>query len=304
MANQQRTAYLCAGLAIAFWATVPTAFKLSLAEMDASTLVFYASATSFLALGSAAAITGEIGKLANWTLRDYARSAVLGFLNPFAYYQVLLRAYELLPAQEAQPLNMIWPLVLVVLSVFMLGQRIRAWTLFAMLVSFSGAMTIATRGNLWDFGVSDPLGVSLAMGSAVIWALYWNAGVDDRREAITRLFVNFAFGCGFSALYLLNTAGMPWPGIQAVGAAMYVGCFEMGFTFVLWLQALRLSRTTAQVSNLVFLTPFLSLFIVHWVLGETILPSTVIGLVLIVGGIVLQQVEGRRLAGRQSRHLR
>ena len=63
----------------------------------------------------------------------------------------------------------------------------------------------------------------------------------------------------------------------------------MGLTFVLWISALRLSRNTAQVSGLIFLAPFLSLVWIHQVLGEAIHPSTLVGLVLIVGGIILVQ---------------
>jgi len=288
--QRQRKAYLCATLAIVFWATVPTAFKLSLAQMNPPLLVFYASLSSLAALLAVLTVRGIVGDLFAWTPRDYLRSALLGFLNPFVYYQVLLQAYDRLPAQEAQPLNMIWPLVLVLFSVFMLGQRIRVLTLVAMLVSFSGALIIATRGELLAFRVSDPLGVSLAMGSAVIWAIYWNMGVNDPRDPIARMCLNFAFGCGYATLWLLCTDGMTWPGGGGLGAAAYVGLFEMGFTFVLWLSALRLSKTTAQVSNLVFLTPFLSLLVVHLVLGETILTSTIVGLVLIVGGILLERL--------------
>jgi drug/metabolite transporter (DMT)-like permease len=63
----------------------------------------------------------------------------------------------------------------------------------------------------------------------------------------------------------------------------------MGITFVLWLNALRFSSTTAKVSNLIYLSPFISLIIIHLTVGETILASTVAGLALIVSGILLQQ---------------
>jgi hypothetical protein len=54
--------------------------------------------------------------------------------------------------------------------------------------------------------------------------------------------------------------------------------FEMEITFVLWLTALRLSKTTTQVSNLIYLTPFLALPFISIFIGESILTSTVIGL--------------------------
>jgi drug/metabolite transporter (DMT)-like permease len=66
----------------------------------------------------------------------------------------------------------------------------------------------------------------------------------------------------------------------------------MGITFVLWSKALKLSKTTAKISNFICLVPFLSLIWVHFFVGEAILPATVIGLIFIVVGIVLQQYRG------------
>jgi drug/metabolite transporter (DMT)-like permease len=55
------------------------------------------------------------------------------------------------------------------------------------------------------------------------------------------------------------------------------------------MSALRLSRTTAQVSNLIYLAPFLSLFIIHFLVGETIYASTLVGLGFILAGTLVQK---------------
>ena len=86
--------------------------------------------------------------------------------------------------------------------------------------------------------------------------------------------------------------------LRGVGVAVWVGLFEMGVTFVLWMRALSLSRTTAQVSNLIYLSPFLSLLFINVVVGDTILLSSVFGLLFIVGGIVFRQFD--RAAPEQS----
>ncbi len=54
--------------------------------------------------------------------------------------------------------------------------------------------------------------------------------------------------------------------------------------------ALKLSKTTANVAGLIYLVPFLSLVVIYFVLGETILPSTIVGAVFIVGGIIFQRL--------------
>ena len=46
-----------------------------------------------------------------------------------------------------------------------------------------------------------------------------------------------------------------------------------------------------QVSNLVYLSSFLSLVLISVIVGETILPSSVVGLAFIVGGIVIRRFD-------------
>lgn len=69
------------------------------------------------------------------------------------------------------------------------------------------------------------------------------------------------------------------------------GLFEMGITFVLWLSALKLTQNTARISNLIFASPFISLILLATVIGESIHPTTLIGLVLIIAGLVIQQLK-------------
>jgi drug/metabolite transporter (DMT)-like permease len=134
----------------------------------------------------------------------------------------------------------------------------------------------------------------LALGSSVIWALFWIYNVKDGRDEVVKLFLNFVFGSLFTFAVVLLFGEWRTPPMEGVLGVMWVGLFEMGITFVTWLKALQLSRTTAQVSNLVYAAPFLSLFFIHFIVGEEILPSTVTGLVLIVTGVIIQQFASRK----------
>ena len=89
---------------------------------------------------------------------------------------------------------------------------------------------------------------------------------------------------------MLLFTGVTIPSLYGLLGAAYVGLFELGITFLLWLKALKLSKTTAHVTSLIYLVPFLSLVLIWAVVGEQILPSSVIGLILIVAGIVLQKL--------------
>ena len=286
--QKQTQAYLYAAVTVLFWSTVATAFKLSLRHVGADVLVFYSSLVSVLVLLCITLATGRIGQLRDWSISDLRTSLCLGFLNPFLYYLVLFRAYDLLPAQEALTLNFTWPMVLALFSILLLRQPISVRAVVAMAVSFSGVTVIATRGDLSGLGLANPLGVALALGSTLIWTLYWIYGVKDTRDPVTRLLVNFLFGCGLSGGYLWLSGGLETPAAPGLAGAAYIGTFEMGIAFVAWLRALKLSRTTAQVGQLIYLTPFLSLLLISLFVGEPIYPSTLAGLALIVGGIALQ----------------
>ena len=288
--RQQKLAYLYAAVAVVFWSTSASAFKLTLRHLGVLSLLFLASVTSTVALFAYLVATRKLKLLRTLTRRDYLFSAGLGFLNPFLYYAVLFQAYSLLPAQEAQPLNFVWPLTLVLLSVPLLGQRIGLRSIVAILISFSGVVVIGTRGDVLGFRFSNPTGTALALSTTIVWSLFWIFNTKDKRDETLRLFVNFVFASAYILLLALCLGKLEMPPLQGLAGAVYVGLFEMGITFLAWLKALKAAKTTAHVVNLIYLVPFLSLVMIALVVGERILPATLIGLVLIVAGIVTQKV--------------
>lgn len=289
----QRKAYLFAAGAVLLWSTVASAFKLALRELRPAQLLLGANVASVIVLAAALALQRRLGELARFTRRDLALRAALGLLNPALYYLVLFRAYDLLPAQEAQPLNYTWAVTLALLSIPLLGQRIRLAEIGAMLVSYAGVVVIATRGDFRALRFESPEGVALALGSTVIWALFWIYDKRCERGATAGLLVSFLFSLPLVLLYNALTGQLLWPSWPGLLGAAYVGTFEMGLTFVLWSNALKLSVTTARVGNLIFFSPFLSLVLIHFVVREPVRLASVLGLALIVAGNVLQQLVRR-----------
>jgi drug/metabolite transporter (DMT)-like permease len=289
MKNKNQQSYIYAGLAIIFWSTVPTAFKICLGELDILTMLTIASFTSALILFIVVAAGKKTHLIRFTTTRELVNSAILGFINPFLYYLILLKAYQLLPAQVAQPLNMIWPIILVFLSVPVLKQKIETKSFIALLISFTGVYIISSQGRLFKPGHSDLTGVLLATGSSIFWAVYFILNVKDKRDEGIKLLLNFAFGSIYLIAIMIITG--KWHtivGLKGAAAAVYIGLFEMGITFLFWLKALRMASTTAKVSNLVYIAPFLSLVFIHFILHEPVYYTTPVGLILIISGIFIQ----------------
>lgn len=287
--NNQKKAYFYSIAAILLWSTIASAFKLTLRYLDFLQLILYATAVAIVILFSILLLQNKVTQIKQLSLKDYINSAFLGFLNPFLYYAVLLKAYTLLPAQEAGALNYTWPVMLVLLSIPLLKQKIGFTSIFAIMVSFFGVVIVGTRGDLTSLTFNNPFGVSLAVSSSVAWALFWIFNMKDKRDDVVKLFINFVFGFFYLLIANVLFNKLVLPEIKGIIGIMYIGLFELGITYVLWLKALKYSETTAKVGNLIFLSPFLSLFFINIFVGEKILFSTVTGLVFIVGGILLQQ---------------
>ena len=291
-----RKSYIYAGLAILFWSTIPTAFKICLSELAILPMLTIASVTSATALFIILLAEGKLKLLSKNSGRDLVNSALLGLINPFLYYLILLRAYQLLPAQVAQPLNMIWPIILVFLSVPLLKQKISGRSFAALFISFIGVYVISSQGNLFRPGHADIKGVVLATGSSVFWALYFILNVRDKRDEAVKLFLNFLSGSVYLIAAVIITDSQPDNiSFRGFASAVYIGLFEMGITFFFWLKALQLASSTDKVSNLVYLAPFLSLIFVHFILHEPVFYTTPAGLLLIISGIVLQNRRQRKV---------
>lgn len=295
--RDQKTAMLYGLGTVLLWSTVATAFKLALADLAPVQMLLVACASSVLVMAVILLLQKRWHLVFSLRKQQYVQSFGMGLINPCLYYFFLFGAFDRLPAQEAQPLNYTWALVLAYLSVPFLGQRLRKLDIIAGLVCYAGVVVIATRGAVTTMSFSDPLGVSLAIGSTLVWASYWIIATRDTRDPVVGLFLNFLFGLPVIALICWWTEGLALPLTGSLVAAVYVGVFEMGIAFVLWSYAMKKAENTSRVSNLIFISPFLSLVFIYFILGEQILPSTYIGLVLIMVGLWLQQ---KKVKGREQ----
>lgn len=154
-------------------------------------------------------------------------------------------------------------------------------------------------------------GVLFAIFSSVVWALYWLIKSSNNSHQINsnniksneKLSVNFIFSFFALIIYLLftdielldnlttkvynilNTSTKIYE--NSFWAAVYIGCFEMGVTFILWLKALNTTKKPIILANMVYLSPFLSIFWISLMLNEPIYITSIVGLILIILSIFI-----------------
>ena len=281
---------LLASVAVLSWSTVATAFKVALSYLTHFEMLLVASITSLVIFAIVLTVQRRWSAIVALPRQTWGYFALLGLLNPVAYYLVLFKSYDLLPAQIAQPVNYFWPIFLLVLLALFAKQRIPAKKYIGMFISLGGLILISSGGGQMGNLEISPFGLVLGLMSAVLWATYWmvNNRNSHKADATIACFMSFLFG----SIYLIIGAlfvGVNLNTLPGILSGMYVGAFEMGIPFICFGLAMRLTTNHALINQLCYLSPFLSLFFVSTILGEQIVFTTYIGLSLIVAGIVFNE---------------
>jgi len=278
-------------LAVFLWSTVATAFKVSLQSLTPYELLFYSSLVSTLIFLSIIIKRKQLPVLFEFIKNNKTNVLLSSLLNPFLYYLMLFKAYDLLPAQEAQAINYTWALVLAYFSAIFLKHSLTLKDIFAGILCYLGVLIISTKGNILGLEFSNLEGLLYAIISTVLWATYWIINTKNKFDPIISLCAYFLVSLPFITIYILIFHSFSLPSIEGLLGATYVGLFEMGITFLLWLKALQLTPRISKISNLIFISPFISLIFIHFIVGEEIYISTLIGLIIIILGLTLQQLK-------------
>jgi len=274
--------------AVALWSTVAVAFKLGLTLFTPLQLVTLSVAIASLFFLVLCLVTQRFDKAPLQKLKRSGalkRAMGLGLLNPLLYYLVLFAAYDRLPAQIAQPVNYTWSITLALLAVPLLGQRLTRLQLLAMLISYAGVLVIILPGATTELAISW-FGVCLALASTLIWATYWLLNARDTGEPITMMTISFLTATPLLLVLCFLVDG--WPALTSEGLvyATWTGLAEMGVAFLFWQLALRRTQRAALLGQLIFLAPFVSLLLIHHVLGEPVRLTSILGLGIIVAGLI------------------
>jgi drug/metabolite transporter (DMT)-like permease len=291
-ASNQR-ALIYALSAVGLWSTMATAFKWALEFNTPMALITLAATVSWCFFGVRVIGASSLNSMREMSGALVVRCLLLGLLNPAFYYWILFTAYDLLPAQDAMAINYTWGLTLpLVASLFSRTLPTKYETGLALL-SYLGILVIATNGNLGSLEFDQPTGVALALFSTVIWGLSWvvNSRIVDANNIDPELALFLNFSAALPVLWIVTglTGQLPSVSMGSLLGGLYVGLFEMGIAFVLWMNAMRLTDNPLRISSLIFLAPPLSLLLIGTVLNETIAGSTLVGLVIILVGLAGQQ---------------
>jgi drug/metabolite transporter (DMT)-like permease len=263
--------------AIALWASL-AALAVSLAHVPPFLLTGIA-----LVIGSVPAWPLVWRNPSVWHIPP--RTLALGVYGLFAYHFLLFIALRHAPPVEANLVNYLWPLLIVVLAPVLLpGVVLRPAHVLAALLGFGGAALAIAGGRALSGALS--WGYVPALASAFIWASY---SLLTKRVAAFPTTAIGLFGLVSGLLSLLcHVLLEPSTALQARDWALLavLGLGPLGASFYLWDKALKLGDAR-HIGILSYLTPLASTALLVLVSGRPFTASIALATVLIVSAAVL-----------------
>ena len=284
--------YILAFITIFFWSTIATVSKLMLSEIDNFQLLWASSFFAFAFLLLVNIFTKKIKAAKEFKAKDWITLVLIGLPGTFFYYVFYYGGAEILPASQAFIINYLWPVMSVVFACILLKEKITVKKCVAFAMSFIG-VGIVTGGGLFSFDKNTLAGAGLCILGAVSYGLFTALNQKFSYEKSLAMMVSFLSSFVLTTIINGINGRLFVPGgVQIIGF-VWNGMLIMALGSTLWALALE-SKNTVKISNLAYITPFLSLVWTTLILKEKISIYAILGLVVIILGIFIQLTDKRK----------
>ncbi|AXK39801.1 DMT family transporter [Crenobacter cavernae] len=279
--------YAAAG-AILLWASLAT-----LGALTKNLPPFFVVGVS-LCIGSLLALP----RVREWKVP--VKTLAVGLYGLFGYHFLLFFAFRHAPAMEANLINYLWPLLIVLLAPLIVpGTQLMRRHIIGGLLGFVGAGLIVSGGRL-AFDATSGFGYGLAVAAAIVWSTY---------SLLTKRLPPFPTGavggfCLLSGLLALACHALFEPATQPTTgqwlSLIGLGVGPMGGAFFLWDRAMK-GGDPRQIGALSYTTPMLSTLLLVASGQGQLTPLTGVAIGLILGGALLGTVDRRLLKSLSRR---
>lgn len=285
----QGRVYFYAVSAVVIWSTTAALVKSLLTAIPTYEALFVSSLAGCLFLIIMQLVRGGGRVFRAYDVRGYAAMAGLGFLGIFLYSGLYYYGLSQLTSQEACILNYLWPMMIVLFSALLLGEKVTVRTAAALLLSFSGVVVLTLGGEGHAEG-DTLLGTAACVTAALCYGLF--CVLNKRQNMDQTVMMVMAWGvtalCSLPVTLIMEErtelSWMQWGGL------LWLGIFIDAVGYLWWAMALQRAKNSAAVANLAYFVPLLSLVVSAVTLGEELSSAALLALVLIMGGILLQNM--------------
>lgn len=289
--------YLYAAAAIVMWSTMPTISKVLLNEMDNYKVLCVSTLFATVTMLIINLCSKKWSLMKQYRFIDYVKMCLIGLPGVCLYYIFYYGGTTKLPASQAFIINYLWPIMSIVFACFILKEKITARKMIAIVMSFLGVITV-TGEDLFQFNTDTVFGMFLCLCAAICYGFY--TAINKKSSYDKQISMTMAMLTAFVpslVIVIVKGESLLLSPLQIPGI-LWNGIFTMALANLAWVLALS-HGNTSKISNLAYITPFLSLVWTFFILGESIRITSLLGLCLIVVGIFIQIKDGKTSSTEQ-----
>lgn len=211
------------------------------------------------------------------------RTLLLGVFGFFGYHFFLFYSFRFAPALEANLINYLWPVIMVLLTpVFFKDAKLKPYHVIGGALAVIGSVVLVA-GKGAELKFESLLGYLLALGAALTWPIY---SLGKKKLPPTSVWAIGSF-CFFSGLFSFLTHIILEPRVvlqfHDAWKLILLGAGPFGLAFYLWDLSLRWGDARV-IGALSYLTPILSTLGLVFFAGQDFTRSVLLAMVLIIGG--------------------
>ena len=279
-------------ITVMMWSTLAPAVKLTTENIPTMQMLCITSGLAFLFLLFYNGIRNKLSLIKKMSPQTILKMAGLGFLGLFLYSALYYYGIDQLTSSEACILNYLWPLMTVIFSGILLHEPMTAKKIVSMLLSFLGIVILSLGG---EHGSGNAvLGILACILAAACYGLF---SVLNKKEGMDQGLTMMVIWLTTSlCAALCSLFGKPWVPVHGLSWAglIWIGVFLNAVAYLLWALAINGTDSTAAIANLAYLVPLLSMILSILFLHEPLKLQLSLALVLIVGGILLQNLPSKK----------
>jgi drug/metabolite transporter (DMT)-like permease len=216
-------------------------------------------------------------------LKEWGYLSFLGLLGTYIYYLFLYLGYSRASGMEVLVIQYTWPIMILVLSVFILKERLNARKVIAIILGFLGVLLVLSKGAVSEIELNNPRVIILVAIGAFCFALFSVLSKNIKRASLAVTSIYFLAATVASFLSMLYFSEFALPSSVELFPVLLNGVLVNGLSYMFWLSALK-SAEASYLAPFVYITPILSAIYLILFFDEPMLTVYGVGLACVIAG--------------------
>jgi len=233
-------------------------------------------------------LTTRRGKVWEMIQEETWRLAFLGLTGAVLYNVFLAWGETRVPAGTASLIIALNPAFIYILSLVLLGETFHWRRAIGLGIAFGGLFVIIRWGSGQVVSISDARYIFITMLAPTMWAIYTVSGksVISRHRPLLVTGVSMIFAGLFSVIFVRPSllTKLPTLPLSFWGAVLFLAWPCTVFAFLVWFNALK-HMEASRVAGFIYLVPMFSISFSHWLLGEPVTRTLLLGAVVLIAGV-------------------